>query len=149
MLLSQLRSARECAKGTFFVLFSDLEIGKATAVVIGQGELRGHLEGVRVLNRRFILRYLILIMFLAICAGAAWYMAGTSGTHAADTVLARMEGHMGKYAVPRRGLPAETAARGADSCVIQEKVPAGYGVLRGDVLSEHDTPKGSPEGRLL
>lgn len=101
------------------------------------------------MNRRFILRYLILIAVLAACAGAAWYMTNTPGTHAADTVLARMGSHMGKYAVPQRDLSAETVMYRADSDVMQEKIPAGYGVLHRNVPPEYDAPGKNPEGGLL
>ncbi len=43
------------------------------------------------MSRRFMLRYLILIAFLALCAGAAWYRNSTSKVHTADTVLAKRE----------------------------------------------------------
>ena len=101
------------------------------------------------MNRRFILRYLILIAVLAVCAGAAWYMTNTPGTHAADTVLARVGSRMGKYAVPQRDLVEETVMQRADSCVMQEKIPAGYGVLRRNVSPEYDAPGKNLEGGLL
>lgn len=42
------------------------------------------------MNRKFILRYLILIVILVICAGVAWYLTNSSQIPADDAVLARM-----------------------------------------------------------
>lgn len=42
------------------------------------------------MNRKFILRYLILIAILVICAGVAWYLTNASQAPAEDAVLARL-----------------------------------------------------------
>lgn len=83
------------------------------------------------MNGRFVLRYLILIAVLAVCAGAAWYMMGTSDTHAADTVLAKRGNRTGKYAVLQRDIFSGSAPQRTDYDALQEKIPAGYGVLHG------------------
>lgn len=95
------------------------------------------------------MRYLILIAVLAVCAGAAWYMTGTSDTHAADTVLAGKENCAGKYAVLHRRIPAESIPRKTGYVVLQEKVPAGYGVLNRCILSESAMAQKEPEGGRL
>lgn len=41
-----------------------------------------------VLNRKFILRYLILAAVLVVCAGAAWYLTNASKVPSEDAVLA-------------------------------------------------------------
>lgn len=41
-----------------------------------------------VLNRKFILRYLILAAILVVCAGAAWYLTNASRVPSEDAVLA-------------------------------------------------------------
>lgn len=43
-----------------------------------------------VLNRKFILRYLILTAILVICAGAAWFLTNTARVPSEDAVLARL-----------------------------------------------------------